>query len=62
MAKDSFVVCDKCGARKEVDFRACVRAGWPLCCGYTMRLDRTHADVEKAVKNILNPIKGFFSE
>lgn len=59
---NDYVKCDKCGATKEVDFAACVRKGWPTCCGYTMRLLRTQADIDAAVGKAVSPVRGFFND
>lgn len=32
------VRCETCGNEKVVDSAACLRSGWPKCCGYTMTL------------------------
>ena len=32
------VRCQKCGAVLIVDSAACLRSGWPRCCGETMHL------------------------
>lgn len=32
------VRCDKCERERTVDGGACLRKGWPECCGSTMRL------------------------
>jgi hypothetical protein len=36
-----------------VVFSAALALGWPHCCGETMRLETTFADVGKAVNNLL---------
>lgn len=33
------VWCLKCGRTEKVDSGACLRSGWPECCGETMTLD-----------------------
>jgi hypothetical protein len=33
------VWCTKCGASQPVNSGACLRSGWPKCCGYTMTID-----------------------
>jgi phage FluMu protein Com len=45
---ESTVRCSKCGRTEEVNFAACLRAGWPKCHGYTMTLTETTADVGAA--------------
>lgn len=32
----AYCLCEKCGQRQDVDAAACLRKGWPRCCGYTM--------------------------
>ena len=32
------VECLKCKRTRTVDSAACLRSGWPTCCGETMRL------------------------
>jgi hypothetical protein len=31
--------CRICGGHQRVDGAACLRIGWPRCCGYTMTID-----------------------
>ena len=38
MGNPSRVRCTKCGRVEAVKDAACLRDGWPRCCGYTMRL------------------------
>lgn len=33
------VWCRTCGADQRVNSVACLRTGWPKCCGYTMTID-----------------------
>ena len=33
------VWCRNCGNSQRVDAAACIRSGWPECCGYTMTID-----------------------
>jgi len=49
MSADSNVECMHCGKKLLANFARCLREGWPMCCGYTMRLLRTAADIEHAV-------------
>lgn len=46
---DSLVRCQTCGREEPVNFGHCLFNGWPKCCGYTMRLVTTNADIDKAV-------------
>lgn len=46
---DSLVQCQTCGREENVSFGHCLFNGWPKCCGYTMRLMTTDADIDKAV-------------
>ena len=40
----NFVECDRCGQKQAVDFAKCLRAGWPKCCGETMKLNSPQKD------------------
>ena len=51
---DSHVRCDKCGREERANFAGSLRSGWPKCCGYTMRLLRTEADIAAAVGSIFD--------
>lgn len=33
------VWCTACGRTQRVDTAACLRSGWPKCCGQTMTID-----------------------
>lgn len=33
------VWCRTCGADQQVNSAACLRTGWPKCCGCTMTID-----------------------
>lgn len=43
---DTTVGCTVCGRTQATGFGSSLRNGWPKCCGYTMRLMRTTADIE----------------
>lgn len=43
---DTKVGCTVCGRQQDTSFGGSLRGGWPKCCGYTMRLMRTEADIE----------------
>ena len=47
--RNSSVECQKCGAKLRVNFGKCLASGWPTCCGETMYLKSTQANIEKAV-------------
>ena len=53
------VKCLHCGNEEKVNFGSCLGKGWPLCCGYTMRLmtKAKDIDIEGAVKNIVKEVK-----
>lgn len=47
------VFCWKCGAEQSVKAANCLRDGWPMCCGETMRLDepeKTKKEPDPAIK------------
>ena len=48
---DSIVKCLTCGKEEQVNFGFCLFKGWPKCCGYTMRLMNTDADIDNAVSS-----------
>lgn len=60
---DSYLRCTVCGRESTTGFAYSLREGWPKCCGYTMRLERTDADIGDALldslqeKVALNPSK-----
>jgi len=54
VSADSLVRCDKCGREERPNFAASLASGWPKCCGYTMRLITTKADIDKAVGTIFD--------
>lgn len=49
---DSLVRCLECGREAHVNFAFCLKHGWPKCCGLTMDLVNTEADIEEAVETI----------
>jgi len=55
--KDATVKCKKCGTTKRVWFAQCLKFGWPKCCGQTMHLEETTADIDKAVGSIVKGSK-----
>jgi hypothetical protein len=46
---DTLVKCTVCGREEHPSFAGSLRNGWPKCCGYTMRLLRTDADIAASV-------------
>lgn len=44
------VRCTVCGREARPGHRKALKAGWPVCCGYTMRLESTGAFIA-AIKN-----------
>jgi hypothetical protein len=49
MSQDSYLKCAACGRESTTNFASSLRTGWEKCCGYTMRLERTEADIGDAV-------------
>lgn len=47
---DTIVECRKCGRKQHLDFKYGLTNGWSQCCGETMRIIKTDADIDKAVK------------
>jgi hypothetical protein len=54
---DSYLRCTVCGRTSTTDFASSLRTGWERCCGYTMRLERTDADIDAAVGQVLAPAR-----
>lgn len=50
------VRCETCGRTQQVDPSACLRQGWPTCCGVTMTWLGTAEDMEKAADKAFAPI------
>lgn len=50
---DTTVICDQCQRQERVSFEECMRKGWPVCHGHTMRMDETEAAIEEAVAAIV---------
>lgn len=50
---DSKVKCESCGREAQPNFAKCLREGWPECCGSTMRLMNTQADIGQAVGGVM---------
>lgn len=46
---DSHLECTTCGRKDVTNFARSLRTGWPMCCGQTMMLVRTEANIEDAV-------------
>jgi len=46
---DSQLRCTQCGRISRTNFAHSLRHGWEMCCGYTMTLERTEADMDAAV-------------
>jgi hypothetical protein len=42
---DTMVGCTVCGRQQDTSFGGSLANGWPKCCGYTMRLMRSEADI-----------------
>ena len=50
---DCDLVCTVCGRKSTTRFALSLRNGWEKCCGYTMRLIRTTADIDAAVQQAI---------
>ncbi len=50
---DSYLRCTVCGRESTTSFASSLRTGWEKCCGYTMTLIRTDADIETATTSVL---------
>lgn len=54
MGQDSYLKCTVCGRESTTNFASSLARGWEKCCGYTMRLERTDADIDAAVGGIVS--------
>ena len=46
---DTTVQCKKCGRKQHLMFANGLKNGWSQCCGYTMPIIQTTANIKKAV-------------
>ena len=53
---DSYLKCSVCGRESTTNFSSSLRHGWERCCGYTMTLVRTDADIGAAVGDAFSPL------
>lgn len=53
---DSYLKCTVCGRGSTTSFASSLRTGWEKCCGYTMRLIRTEADIAAATVTAIGPL------
>jgi hypothetical protein len=51
--------CNVCGRESKANFASSLRDGWEECCGYTMSLVSTSADVGDATRQALGCAPGF---
>jgi len=54
---DTIVQCKKCFRKQYLQFVNGLKNGWSKCCGYTMPIIYCDADIDKAVKSIVNEAK-----
>lgn len=50
---DSYLRCSRCGRESITSFASSLRDGWERCCGLTMTLVRTDADIDAAVHQVV---------
>ena len=46
---DTNLVCTVCGRESTTSFASSLKSGWETCCGYTMHLVTTSANIGDAV-------------
>jgi len=46
---DTVVQCKKCGKKQYLNFINGLRNGWSICCGYTMPIIHTKANIERDI-------------
>lgn len=51
---DTILKCRKCGFITYVDFADCLRNGWTMCCGETMMLAKTKANIGDSVEKVID--------
>jgi hypothetical protein len=56
---ETLVRCKTCAKERRVSFGACLRSGWPTCCGATMGLvgQPSQDTIDCAVAAIMRPVK-----
>jgi hypothetical protein len=59
---DSYLRCEVCGRTSTTSFASSLQRGWQKCCGYTMRLVRTDADIERTVSQVAGPGARFLGD
>ena len=57
---DTYLRCLTCGRTSTTSFS--LSRGWEKCCGYTMQLVRTEADIETAVAQAAGPGASFLRD
>jgi hypothetical protein len=50
---DTVVQCKKCGRKQFLDFINGLKNGWSSCCGQTMPILKTTANVSEIMKKLL---------
>jgi len=55
---DSYLKCSVCGRESTTSFASSLRNGWEKCCGYTMTLVSTKADIEATAGECFSQIDG----
>jgi hypothetical protein len=58
MSEDSYIKCSVCGRESKTNFAGSMATGWPTCCGYTMTLVRTDADIDAAMAKVVSDQTG----
>ena len=53
MGYNTAVRCKKCGKIQYLEFKNGLKNGWSKCCGETMPIIKTIANIEKATKEAI---------
>ena len=53
---DTVVQCKKCGRKQYLDFINGLKNGWSQCCGQTMPILKTTANIPQVMKEIVKEI------
>jgi len=59
---DTAVRCKKCGKIQYLQFKYGMKNGWSICCGETMPIVKTIANIEKATKEAIFGISKVYKQ
>lgn len=59
---DSYLKCSVCGRESTTRFASSLKTGWEKCCGYTMTLVSTDADIGEATREAMGSVPDLLRE